>query len=48
MFDTLVFAVRGFLALLLLWLVVRVAAAAFFKTKQDFERNEDGTQKHPK
>jgi len=33
-------------ALLGLWVVVRVATAAFFVSKKQYERNDNGTQKH--
>lgn len=32
-------------AILAVYVVVRVASAAYFKSKAQFERNDDGTQK---
>lgn len=45
--DLLEFVALGFLALLGLHLVVRVTTAAYFRSKSDFERKENGTQKQP-
>ena len=39
----------GFAALIGLHVAVRVATAAFFRSKSDFERKDDGTtQKQPR
>lgn len=35
-------------ALVAIYVVVRVASAAFFRSKLETERNTNGTQKHPR
>jgi len=45
--DIVRWVVGGLVALIIFWVVVRVGAAAFFKSKQDFERNTNGTQQKP-
>ena len=45
--DLLVFVAKGLGGLIALWVVVRVAAAAFFKSKQEIEGASHGTKQNP-
>lgn len=45
--DVLEYLALGFVALIGLHLAARVMTAAYFRSKSDFERKENGSQKQP-